>query len=923
MNASVGCHRRVFAVRISPMTREFALPGARARYSPDRVCDIRHLKLEVSLDLEARRISGTCTLGLSPVVTGPTWLRLDAVELEIGGVRRGDRPLAHRHDGKILEVDLGEVAVGEEFDLAVEYAGQPRRGLYFIGPDEAYPKKPIQVWTQGQDEDSRFWFPCFDNPSEKATSEVIASVPARFFALSNGQLVSDTTNGDRRTFHWRMDVPHSCYLITLAAGELSEVSEEWAGPSGPVEVTYYVAPDREEDARRTLGRTPEMLSLFSRLFGVPYPYGKYAQVCVADFIFGGMENTTATTLTDVILYDERAALDFDADALVAHELAHQWFGDLLTCRSWGEGWLNEGFATYAEYLWREAHEGRDAADLELDEWGEQYFGEDSSRYRRIVATNIYDEPIEIFDHHLYEKGGRVLHMLRQVLGDEAFFRAIQHYLTKHRYGTVETRDLARAVEEATGRRLDWFFDQWISRGAGHPELEVTCEWDSARSLVALTVKQTHKVDGSTPLFRLPIFVELADPSGDRRRVAFEAHEAQHTFYIASAAEPAQVIFDPGKTLLVRLKTEKPQPLWIAELHGAHLATDRVHAARELARRGGASVMDALVQALGADPSWIVRAAAADGLGKLRGEGARDALVSAVATTEHPRARRAVVRALGNFRGDRMVAATLARVVEHGDPSYFVEAEACLALGRTRSEQAPALLRMAAERDSFIDVIRGHAYRGLAEARDETALPLLMAGTEYGRVSHGRRAALGAVAELVKGRRDRAERDVRERAEELLRDADFRVQSAALEALAVLGDLASLGALHALIDRELDGRLRRRAREIVRDIGEGRGPTAEVSALRDELDRLRGEVATLRERVERVAAATSELEPAEDQRAAKPRAKAKPKPKGKGNARTAPRVTVKNGTSRRARPPVAAVKNARRAGKPRAAPRKRR
>ena len=853
--------------------REFALPGARPRYSPDRVCAVRHYRIAIELDVDARRIAGTCTLTLSPVVTGPARLRLDAVELEIARVKMvGGRVLEHRHDGKVLEVSLGAVREGDTFDLDIEYAGQPRRGIYFVGPDEAYPDKPLQVWTQGQDEDSRFWFPCFDTPSEKATSEVIATVPARFFALSNGRLVGDELEGERRRLHWRFDVPHSCYLITLAAGELSELKDEWKGPDGAVDVTYYVAPGREEDARRTLGRTPKMLELFSRLFGVVYPYDKYAQVCVADFIFGGMENTTATTLTDVILYDQRAALDFDADALVSHELAHQWFGDLLTCRAWGEGWLNEGFATYAEYLWREAHEGRDAADYELDEWGEAYFAEDAGRYRRIVATNVYDEPIEIFDHHLYEKGGRVLHMLRHLLGDELFFRTIKHYLTKHRTGSVETRDLARATEEATGRQLDWFFDQWISKGAGHPELEVGYEWDAEKRLVALTVKQTQKVEGSTPLFRLPASLKVV--VGERaREVEIDVTGAQHTFYVPCEREPTQAIFDPGKLLLARVKTEKPVPMWIAELGGAELAIDRVHAARQLAQKGGPKAVQALIDALGRDPSWIVRAAAADALGKLRGEAARDALIGAVATTAHSRARRAVVRALGNFKEDEMVAATLARVVEHGDPSYFVEAEACLSLGKTRAARAPELLRAAAERDSFSDVIRQHAFRGLAEARDESAIPLLLEATGYGRVSHGRRAAMAALAELTRGRRDRAEREARERAEELLRDRDFRVQFAALEAIGSLGDPASIGPLREVVDRELDGRLRRRARELMRDLGEGRGATAELAALRDDVDRMRGELAVLRERVDRLGAA--------------------------GPA--APAARVKNGTSKRARP----------------------
>jgi aminopeptidase N len=248
---------------------------------------------------------------------------------------------------------------------------------------------------------------------------------------------------------------------------------------------------------------------------------------------------------------------------------------------------------------------------------------------------------------------------------------------------------------------------------------------------------------------------------------------------------------------------------------------------------------------------VVRGAAAEALARLRTEAARDALIAAVATTAHPRARRSVVRALGQFRHDELAGATLARVVEHGDPSYCVEAEACLALGRARGARAGELLREAAKRDSFLDVIRSYAYRGLAESRDEDAIPLLVEGFRYGRISHGRRAALGALAELARGRRDLIEREAREQLEELLRDRDFRVQSSALEALAVLGDPASLAALDDVVTRELDGRLRRRAREIARDIGDARAPSAEVGSLRDEVERLRGDAARLRERLDRI------------------------------------------------------------------------
>ncbi len=597
---------------------------------------------------------------------------------------------------------------------------------------------------------------------------------------------------------------------------------------------------------------------------------------VADFIFGGMENTTATTLTDSVLLDERAALDYDVESLVAHELAHQWFGDLVTCRDWGEGWLNEGFATYTEYVWRENSEGRDAADLELEEWAEAYLGEDSGRYRRTIATKLFDEPIDIFDHHLYEKGGRVLHMLRTLLGDDAFWAAIRHYLGKHRQGVVETRDLARAVEEATGKVVDWFFAQWVIDGAGHPELHVELTWEADAGRAVVTVSQTQKVDATTPLFRLPTTLRFRVGDADVD-VAIEVDDTRHRFYVPLASEPTQMIFDPGRAILAEVKTDKPEPVWIGELTGATLATDRIAAATALARKGGAKVTAALVSAMGADPFWAVRGAAAAGLGAIRSEAARDALIRALATEAHPRARRAIVKALGDFTRDEQAAAVLADVVERGDASYFVEAEACLALGRTRSPRAAELLPRASERPSFTDVIRQHAWRGLAEARADGLVPLLLTGTTWGRPSQGRRAAANALAQLIRGRRDQGARDVRERLEELLGDRDFRVQAAAIEALNTVGDPSSVPALRRTVERELDGRLRRRAREVIRDLENGAAASGDARKLRDDVDELRTQLGSLRDRLDRLEAPTGDAD-AGDKKDKKAKDKAKRKKK---------------------------------------------
>ncbi|HEY7374499.1 MAG TPA: M1 family aminopeptidase, partial [Polyangia bacterium] len=800
------------------MPRPFAAPGTRTHFVGDRPARLEHVRLDWDLDLAGRRLSGTATLTLTARRDRLAALSFDAVELDVESVTVDGRAAAFDNDGEKLRVVCSEpVPEGTKLDIAVRYSCRPRRGLYFVGPDADHPARPLQCWTQGQDDDSRYYWPCIDHPIEKFTTEVLCAAPAGNFVLSNGVLRERSALADGRVrWHYALEFPQPAYLVTLVAGPFVEIADR--APRTGVDVFYFVPAGREADARRSFARTPEMIDFFSERIGVPYAYPRYSQTTVAEFIFGGMENTTATTLTDLVLLDERAALDHDVEGLVSHELAHQWWGDLLTCREWSEAWLNEGFATYFEYIWREHAKGRDEADLELLVDADGYLTE-AGRYQRPVVCRQYDEPIHLFDAHLYEKGGRVLHMLRHELGDAGFWRAIKHYATKHAHGSVETRDLARAIEEATGRNVDELLDRWIAR-PGHPELEGRWDWDEDRKVGTLRLAQKQPISPEAPPFKFaaPVRFEIDGHEHDER---VAVAEPTHAFEFRLPARPTQVIFDPGDVVLKSIRLEKNAGLWRRQLAAARLAIDRVAAARALAQIPDPAGIAALTAALRGDDFWGVRAAAARALGATRRDDARAALVAAIAD-EHPRVRRAVAAALGDFLGDELAGRTLADRLRRGDPSYFVEAEAAAALGRTRTAEALVLLPSLLDRPSYQDVIRSRAIEGLGRSGDERAFPILRDAWRAGAPWVTRRAIVAAAAELARG--TGIARAAREFIEARLGDRDFRVRGEAAVALARLGSVEATAALRSARAAELDGRARRRMEDAIRDLEAGTRPS---------------------------------------------------------------------------------------------------
>lgn len=819
--------------------RPFPLAGDSAQYARDRSFSVERTVLRVRLDLAARAVHGEATLDVRRIDAQARELALDAIAFEgvevlrtegEGGLRAG----AFRYDGAVLRVDLADVSDGGEARITVRWRCTPRRGLYFLGPDDAVPDRPQQVWSQGQDQDNRHWFPCLDHPGARTKTEMLVTVPDPLFALSNGALRSRTANGDgTTTFHWQLAEPHAPYLVMLAVGDFDEEHDEVDG----LPISYYALRGHGSALRRSLGRTPEMVRLFARLLEQPFPWEKYAQVVVSDFIFGGMENTSATTLYDRALLDERAALDVDTESLLAHELAHQWFGDLLTCREWTHAWLNEGFATYFEHVWREHAEGHDAYLYELEHDLDAWCEEDGARYRRAIVDNRWAAPIDLFDRHLYQKGGLVLHALRQHLGDDAFWRGLRFYVAQHRGRPVETRDLLRAMEDATGRSLEAFFDQWVLR-PGMPSLAISSTWE--RGLLALTVEQR----GEPFTVELPIDVVTATGTV-RHRIRLRTQK--ETFSLECATAPVCVVVDPELALPGQTENNLSTALLVAQLASDERAAPRWRAARALGKRNEPAAVRALAAALLGDGFWGVRAECAAALAEQRSASALDVLLAA-RDDDDARVRRAVAKAFGAFRevrsADRLLA-DIGRV----DASWLVESERLRALGRTRDPRALDALAAALPRASWGDVVRTAALDGLAAMRDVRALPHLLAHLRYGVPNLSRRAALVGLASARELTADDALlARIRDAVTDQLEDFDPNVAISAIVALRDLRHRSAFEALERASQRSLDGRVRRRAREALRDLAAALAGDAAVPALRDDLEKLREETRTLRDRL---------------------------------------------------------------------------
>ncbi|MDW3211659.1 MAG: M1 family aminopeptidase [Reichenbachiella sp.] len=579
--------------------------------SASRIWDLLHTDLAVSFDWEKRYLNGTATLDLSPLFYEQESLVLDAKGMDIHSVSVNGKANEFEYDGWEMLIPLSKTHTRKDtIQVIIDYTAKPyereaggseaieeNRGLYFINADGSDPDKPQQIWTQGETEASSGWFPTIDIPNERCTQKMRITVQDKFKTLSNGLLTEQIKepNG-KRTDVWEMDQPHPPYLFMMTIGEFSVTRDEW----NDVPLAYWLEEDYGQYAKDIFGHTPEMMTFFSDILGYPYPWKKYDQIVVRDYVSGAMENTTASLFYEDLNVDRRYLVDDNWDGIIAHELMHQWFGDLVTCESWSNLTLNEGFASYSEYLWNQYKYGQDEADYTFLVEQEAYLIEAAEEPKNLIRY-YYEDQEDLFDAHTYNKGAAVLHMLRSYIGDDAFFLGLKNYLHANAFNSVEAAQLRMAFEEVTGEDLNWFFDQWFFF-AGHPELEVRHAYEN--DTLTLTVEQTQNQD-EMPIFQLPVFVDIW--KGDElASFPIVINEAFETYQFPMEEKPDVVIFDSERQLLGVINHPKTEEEYFTQFVKDGSLYSRIETLDSLYSFEDKKLVDQILRKAFEDPYYMVR-----------------------------------------------------------------------------------------------------------------------------------------------------------------------------------------------------------------------------------------------------------------------------------------------------------------------------
>jgi aminopeptidase N len=779
----------------------------------DRDFDQLHLLLYVKPDIRAGTVEGEAALSFASLVSKLSVLRLHSKETKVLSVTDGEgRQLAFESGEEVLRITLASpMARGAEGKVVVRYRSKPTRGLYFHAPTKDHPFVPLSLYSQGEGADNRHWFPCYDLPDDRMTVELKIDVPDEQKTISNGLKVSeDYLPGPRRVDHWVFDKRLPSYLVTMIVGPY----ESWVTEHGDVILEITAFEGGLEEARNAFDRTGEMMDFFADYLDHPYPYTRYAQTFVWDFLYGGMENTTATTMNLRLSHPLTVRPNFNADSITAHELAHQWFGDLVTCRTFQHIWLNEGFATYLTDLFFEHAEGVDEFRMRRWRQNRDYLREAPKPEELGLETSPRgDIPVELFGGKAYNRGAAILNQLRFELGDEAFQKGVRLFLDRHDDSAVVSEDLRLAFEDAAGRDLTWFFTQWVY-GAGYPVLGVTTEYLPFRQILRVTVRQEQAVKGGQGLFRVtvPIRVATADEAVEAR---LPVHLREHKFEIPVKSTPLHVRVNDGAFLLARVRHEQDLGALAHQAANSPDVAGRLDALLALTHRGGPGA-EAVAIAVLEDAFYAVRVEAAKMLAGFPGSPvARDALIKAI-EDDDPRVRAAAYEALGAFSRDDVGEAVASNVWREKHP--YILAASARALGRLKTADAFEALTALLAVESHREVVRHGAIDGLAALGDPRAVDLARPFLDYaygrGAMSMMRQAALNLILKLAPDAPETKATVLK-----LTRDPYFRMRGWAVQAIETYELRGVEARLKEMAASDPDGGVRWHAKKVL----EGRPP----------------------------------------------------------------------------------------------------
>jgi len=783
----------------------------------ERNYDIQHIKLKLDFNEQKKSLSGEATISLVPLIEDFSFFQLHAKNMEIREVKFPDHAAcSFSADSKKVSIQLPfSFSQKDTITIIISYYTVPEKGIYFNKADKNSPYRSGQIYSHSEPNDARYWFPCYDQPDDKLTSEIIATVPENHFLLSNGRLISERRNRTERTktYHWRQDKPHSSYLISVAAGEYAEIKDR----AGNLPLYYYVYKNQKNLAPNSFAKTAKMVEFFEKIFGYPYPWNKYAQIVVADYKAGGMEHTGATTLNDYTIHDKRAHLDRNSDDLVAHELAHQWFGNLVTCKDWSHLWLNEGFATYSEILFKEYDAGIEAAQYAIYEDQKFYSEMTDAKFHQPIVYRDYRDPEDMFNYIEYQKAGQVLQMLRHIIGDLLFFKSLKTYLSQYEFQSVETKNFTNIVEQIANKDLNYFFDQWLYHG-GHPEFKITYQWEPDTKQVLLYVRQVQDDSlGLVPeVFCMPVEIEII---GQHKSISQQIFiDARNdTFAFSFASRPVNIRFDKDNYLLKKMDFIKSQDEWIYQLLNDKNVAARLNALTQLEEdtENSLATILAFERCLLNDPFWAVRREAAYLLIDYNRPQTKEALVKACADS-HAKVRVAAINSLSNFYDKKYN--PLFRKIAENDSSYKVISAALYALSHVEDEHSFDFFSKFIDMDSHNDIVRSAAFHSLYYLKDERSIPIAIRfASDTTQSNYRRTSALSLLKNVGVGNAD-----VESLLIGLLSDSDRYVKKKAINILGSFKTEQSLSALKQLQETELSADIKRRLRISIEKIERGLG-----------------------------------------------------------------------------------------------------